>query len=217
MTPHTERNSLCQSGLMSITRLYSCTLLLCLNIIISNNLHIWGVQVHLVIKVSPAHSFEPQMLLLGAAAPPSLFLGLSFFIPDCPLLFLRETAPSHHCNREANNASMPPSFPHFVSRAASPSTPSSYDSLFFVLPTSPHIFAGVWPPIVTFLSIPMHFFSFFQAPSTREAVLSVYQSIGLAHLWAGLQRQHHFCIWLYSASEGKQRRRGRPGGASLAV
>lgn len=57
----------------------------------------------------------------------------------------------------------------------------------------------------------------FQAQRRWEAVLSVHKSIGLTHLWAGLQRQHHHCIWLYSTSQGGRLRWGRPRGASSAV
>lgn len=122
------------------------------------------------------------------------------------------SAPSYHCNWKGNNASMLLSFHHFVSHSASPSTPSPYNSLFFALP---HIFLAHDPPSSPFS--PLQCISFFQAPRRWEAVLSVQKSIGLTHLWGGLPRQHHHCIWLYSMSKGGQLRWGRPRGASSAV
>lgn len=83
------------------------------------------------------------------------------------------------------------------------------------------------PPLTTpFFALP-HFFAlpslpsscafFFQAQRRWEAALSVQKSIGLTHLWVGLQRQHHHCIWQYSMSKGGWLRWGKPRGASLAV
>lgn len=95
------------------------------------------------------------------------------------------------------------SFHHFVSRSASPSTPSPYNSLFSPSFTPPH---HRLPPV-----------HFFQAQRRWEAVLSVQKSIGLTHLWARLQRQHHHCIWPYSMSKGGRLSWGRPRGASSAV
>lgn len=94
------------------------------------------------------------------------------------------------------------SFHHFVSRSVSPSTPSPYNSLFSPSLTFP-------PP-----SSPSSCAFFFQAQRRWEAVQ---KSIGLTHLWARLQRQHHHCIWPYSMSEGGRLRSGRPRGASSAV
>lgn len=76
----------------------------------------------------------------------------------------------------------------------------------------PSVFLVYNPP-----SSPSSCAFFFQAQRRWEAVLSVQKSIGLTHLWAGLQRQHHHCIWPYSMSKGGWLRWGRPRGASSAV
>lgn len=72
---------------------------------------------------------------------------------------------------------------------------------FFILPISLTSFWCMTPHH----HLPLHSHAvFFQTASRWEAALSVYKSIGLAHLWARLQRQHHSSIWLYSMSKGGQ-------------
>lgn len=148
--------------------------------------------------------FIPKLALRTVLIQKSCLLEL---LPNLPCLhislfsFLTVLCSSsgklhHHCNRKANNASMFLSFFHFVSRAASSSTSSPSDSL-FCPPHLPHIFLVYDPPSSPSSPLPCSFFRW-------EAVLSAYKSIGLAHLWAGLQRQHHPCVWLYSMSKGGQ-------------
>lgn len=148
---------LCQLWFMmkSISCLYP-VILLGLNIVISNNLCIsrerMRIATYIHSNVSPADSYKPSKLLAGAAATPSL----------PPLLLLWEIAPSCHCNRKANNAPMLLSLPHFLSRAASPSTPPP--NPFFCPPHLSHIFLPYDPPIITFL-FHSHAVFFFQAQS----------------------------------------------------
>lgn len=87
----------------------------------------------------------------------------------------------------------------------SPSTPSPHNTPFH--PTTLTFFVVYDPPPSPSSSLPSIFFPS-QAQRRWEEVLSVHKSIGLTHLWVGLQRQHHHCIWLYSMRKGEKRRGG---------
>lgn len=129
------------------------------------------------------------------------------FFHSCPLLLLREIAPSHHCNRKANTASMLLSFPHFVSRAASPSTPSTTPPRrpFFILPPPSH-FSGERPP---HHHLPLHSRAVFAG---AEQMRSCAVCLQINRPRSPLSRAAEAASFLYLAAQYEQREGSRDGG-----